>query len=99
MMVALMTGRAVHLRELDAVTLDAINGADLGTILADDLHVFLASRHTLFLLAAFSRRTPLNFFAVFLTAMNWPPFLFRFVEVFVSGFLSWVRFFTAPLRA
>lgn len=32
----------------------------------------------------FSRLTPLNFFALFLTAMNCPPFLLRFVEVFVS---------------
>lgn len=47
----------------------------------------------------FSRRTPLNFFALFLTVMNWPPFLLRFVEVFVSGFFNCVRFFTAPLRA
>src|ERR1700755_699042 len=31
--------------------------------------------------------------------MNAPVDLFRLVEVFVSGFLSCVRFFTAPLRA
>src|ERR1700709_2600600 len=47
----------------------------------------------------FSRRTPLNFFAVFLTALNRPPSLLRLVEVLVSGFFSWLRFFTAPLRA
>jgi hypothetical protein len=50
-------------------------------------------------LQGFSRRTPLNFLAVFLTAMNCPPFLLRLVEVFVSGFFNCVRFFTAPLRA
>ena len=48
--------------------------------------------------AHFSRRTPLNFFAVFFTARNCPPFLFRLVAVFVSGFFNYVRFFTAPLR-
>jgi hypothetical protein len=42
---------------------------------------------------------PLNFFAFFLTAMNWPPALLRFVDVSVSGFFNCVRFFTAPLRA
>jgi hypothetical protein len=47
----------------------------------------------------FSFRTPLYFTALFLTALNCPPFLLRLVEVFVSGFLSCVRFFTAPLRA
>lgn len=47
----------------------------------------------------FSFRTPLNFFAVFLTAMNSPLVLLRFVEVLVSGFFNCVRFFTAPLRA
>jgi hypothetical protein len=47
----------------------------------------------------FSRRTPLNFLALFLTAMNWPPFLLRLVDVLVSGFFNCVRFFTAPLRA
>jgi len=41
----------------------------------------------------------LNFFADFLTAMNVPVDLFRLVEVLVSGFFSYVRFFTAPLRA
>ena len=47
----------------------------------------------------FSLRTPLNFLALFLTAMNCPPALLRLVDVLVSGFLSWVRFYTAPLRA
>src|SRR6478735_7816789 len=47
----------------------------------------------------FSRRTPLNFFGDFLTAMNCPPSLLRLVEVFVSEFLNCVRFFTAPVRA
>ena len=47
----------------------------------------------------FSRRTPLNFFALFLTAMNCPPTLLRLVEVLVSGFYNCARFLTAPLRA
>jgi hypothetical protein len=38
-----------------------------------------------------SRPTPLNFFAIFLTAINSPLFLSRLVEVFVSGFFSCVR--------
>jgi len=41
----------------------------------------------------------LNFLALFLTAMNSPLFLFRLIEVLVSGFFNCVRFFTAPLRA
>ena len=47
----------------------------------------------------FSFRTPLNFFALFLTAMNCPPFLLRYVEVLVSGFFNCARFLTAPLRS
>src|SRR4051812_34199456 len=47
----------------------------------------------------FSHRTPLNFLAVFSTAMNCPSVLLRLVAVPVSWFLSCVRFFTAPLPA
>ena len=51
--------------------------------------------------AAFvSRRTPLNFFGLFLTAINLPSVLSRFVQaVFPIIFpLSWLRCFTAPMR-
>jgi len=50
--------------------------------------------------ARFSFRTPLNFFLPFFTAINCPPFLLRFVQaVFPMSLpLSWVRFFTAPMR-
>jgi hypothetical protein len=49
----------------------------------------------------FSRRTPLNFFALFFTAMNSPDVLSRFVQAGspLTAVLRWVRFFTAPLRA
>jgi hypothetical protein len=55
----------------------------------------------------FSLRTPLNFFAAFFflagffTAMNSPDVLLRFVQALTppSFVLSWLRFFTAPLRA
>jgi hypothetical protein len=39
-MMPLVTGRAILLGQLDAVTLDPINGADMGSVLTDDLHVF-----------------------------------------------------------
>src|SRR5688572_13564545 len=40
MMMALVTGRAVLLRQLDAVALDLVDGADGRAVLADDFHVF-----------------------------------------------------------
>src|SRR5882757_3366414 len=55
---------------------------------------------------AFSRRTPLNFLALFflllfLTAMNSPDVVSRFVQDLAPAIfvLVWDRFFTAPLRA
>lgn len=46
-----------------------------------------------------SRRTPLNFLALFLTAMNSPEVLSRLVQLSLPIVLlaRWVRFFTAPL--
>jgi len=49
--------------------------------------------------AAFSRRTPLNFFGLFFTSINSPVFLLRLVQLPASLFLSCVRFRTAPFRA
>jgi hypothetical protein len=47
----------------------------------------------------FSRRTPLNFFGLFFTAMNSPDFLSRLVQAGlpITFDLRYVRFFTAPL--
>jgi hypothetical protein len=49
----------------------------------------------------FSRRTPLNFCALFFTAMNSPDVLSRLVhaDLPMTAVLRCVRFFTAPLRA
>jgi hypothetical protein len=49
----------------------------------------------------FSRLTPLNFFALFFTAMNSPDVLSRLVHAGlpITVVLRCVRFFTAPLRA
>ena len=49
----------------------------------------------------FSRRTPLNFFALFFTAINSPDVLSRLVHAGlpITFDLSCVRFFTTPLRA
>src|SRR5215213_232511 len=51
--------------------------------------------------AVFSHRTPLNFFSPFLTAMNLPSVLSRFVHAVlpINLPLSCVRFLTAPLLA
>src|SRR5215203_4189005 len=51
--------------------------------------------------AFFSRRTPLNFFLLFFTAMNLPPFLLRFAHAGPpsSLILIWERLRTAPSRA
>ncbi len=35
----------------------------------------------------FSRRTPLNFFLLFFTSMNWPDFLLRFVQAVLPASL------------
>jgi hypothetical protein len=40
-----------------------------------------------------------KFFGALLHGHELAAVLFRLVEVFVRGFLSWVRFFTAPFRA
>src|SRR5215203_468117 len=50
--------------------------------------------------AAFFSRTPLNFFALFLTAMNLPSVLSRFVHASlpITFVFSCVRFLTAPRR-
>jgi hypothetical protein len=59
------------------------------------------------LAAFFSARTPLNFFADvffatgFLTAMNFPDDALRLVQALAppNFVCTWLRFFTAPLRA
>src|SRR5436190_12200999 len=77
-----------------------LNATNIGNGLGIDKAEMIARHY-------FSRRTPLNFFAAFffaagfLTAMNFPPFLLRFVHAVApsSMVLSWVRFLTALLRA